>query len=302
MYHLEKFSAEIGTPNLIVCLDSSCYDWDNMFVCQTLRGGAKFKLKVQTMNTSMHSGVGSGLVPDVFRVFRDLLDNIEDKKTGRVSQELFGNMPSALYCAVEKTAQLVGKNVFDVASLVDGMSYTTSDPVEAYKNKTVRPQLTVVGIDNIPSTANGGNVLRSEMTASLSLRMPPWMSREFYMEKVEELLTTNVPYGAKATVEWVSCNPGFYAIPFPKNQEDMLNTATKEVFDGDFVFCHEGGSIPFMGKLTKKFPSTNFIVTGLLGPGSNAHCGNECLNISFLKKLLYVMTKWMALGGAESWD
>lgn len=133
--------------------------------------------------------------------------------------------------------------------------------------------------------------------------MPPWMDREFYMEKIEQLLTTDVPYGAKAEVTFVSANPGFLAPDFPKNQEQMLNEASKEAFgDKDFVFCHEGGSIPFMGKLLKRFPSTNFIVTGLLGPGSNAHCGNESLHIPMLKKLLYVLTRWMALGGAQSWN
>lgn len=82
MYHIEKFSADIGTPNLIVCLDSGCYDYDHMYVTQSLRGNCKFKLKVQTMNSSGHSGNTSGLVPDVFRIFRELLNKLEDSKTG----------------------------------------------------------------------------------------------------------------------------------------------------------------------------------------------------------------------------
>jgi hypothetical protein len=122
------------------------------------------------MNSSGHSGNTSGLVPDVFRIFRELLNKMEDSKTGQVHEELYGHMPGSLYCAVENVAKLVGDSVFAPISLVDGMTYTTSDSLEAYQNKTVRPQLTLVGIDNIPSTANGGNVLRSEMTASMSLR------------------------------------------------------------------------------------------------------------------------------------
>ena len=82
------------------------------YITQTLRGGAKFKLKLQTMNTSIHSGVGSGLVPDVFRILRELLDNIENPKTGLVDQDLIGHMPGSLYVAVEKAATLVGESIF----------------------------------------------------------------------------------------------------------------------------------------------------------------------------------------------
>ena len=39
----------------------------------------------------------------------------------------------------------------------------------------------------------------------------------------------------------------------------------------------EGGSIPFMAMLGKKFPKTQFVVTGVLGPHSNAHGPNEFL-------------------------
>jgi hypothetical protein len=41
----------------------------------------------------------------------------------------------------------------------------------------------------------------------------------------------------------------------------------------------EGGSIPFIGMLGKRFPEAQFLITGVLGPHSNAHGPNEFLHI-----------------------
>lgn len=47
----------------------------------------------------------------------------------------------------------------------------------------------------------------------------------------------------------------------------------------------EGGSIPFMNVLKKQWPDAKFVVTGVLGPHSNAHGPNEFLNFDYVKKL-----------------
>jgi di/tripeptidase len=46
-----------------------------------------------------------------------------------------------------------------------------------------------------------------------------------------------------------------------------------------------GGTIPFMGMLAEKFPRTQFLVTGVLGPQSNAHGPNEFLDIETGKRV-----------------
>jgi hypothetical protein len=47
----------------------------------------------------------------------------------------------------------------------------------------------------------------------------------------------------------------------------------------------EGGSIPFMGMLGEKFPKAQFVITGVLGPHSNAHGPNEFLHIPTGKRV-----------------
>jgi len=277
-------------------------DYEHFYLTNTLRGNAKFKLKIQTMSSSQHSGVGSGYVPDVFRIFRSLLSNLEDPLTGKCHEDLYGKMPPRLYEEADVAINLLGKAVFEPFKLREGMEFTTNSPLEAYMNNAFRPQLTLIGIDNIPSTATGGNVLRSEMTASFSLRMPPWMDSETFKKTVDKCLTTNVPYNAKAEVIWVSCNKGFTAPALPKNQMENLEKAAKEAFGGNHIMSnHMGGSIPFMGKLTHHFPNSKFFVTGILGPESNAHCGDEMAELGMLRNVLYVLTRFMEMSVSSSW-
>jgi acetylornithine deacetylase/succinyl-diaminopimelate desuccinylase-like protein len=47
----------------------------------------------------------------------------------------------------------------------------------------------------------------------------------------------------------------------------------------------EGGTIPFMSMLGAKFPGVQLLVTGVLGPQSNAHGPNEFIDIPYAKKV-----------------
>ena len=52
----------------------------------------------------------------------------------------------------------------------------------------------------------------------------------------------------------------------------------------------EGGTIPFMGMLGSRFPEAQFVITGVLGPDSNAHGPNEFLDLAYAEKLAASMT------------
>lgn len=51
------------------------------------------------------------------------------------------------------------------------------------------------------------------------------------------------------------------------------------------MYTREGGTIPFVAMLGNFFPKAQFMITGLLGPASNAHGPNEFLHIDMAKKL-----------------
>ena len=67
--------------------------------------------------------------------------------------------------------------------------------------------------------------------------------------------------------------------------ERAASQASKAHFGADAVYMGEGGSIPFMGMLGEKFPQAQFLITGVLGPHSNAHGPNEFLHIPTGKKV-----------------
>jgi hypothetical protein len=64
-----------------------------------------------------------------------------------------------------------------------------------------------------------------------------------------------------------------------------MHTASNAFFGREAMAFGEGGTIPFMGMLGEKFPAAQFLITGVLGPQSNAHGPNEFLHIAYGKKL-----------------
>jgi acetylornithine deacetylase/succinyl-diaminopimelate desuccinylase-like protein len=56
----------------------------------------------------------------------------------------------------------------------------------------------------------------------------------------------------------------------------------------------EGGSIPIIAILGKEFANAQIIVTGVLGPNSNAHGPNECISLSYTLKFTQGMAQILA--------
>jgi acetylornithine deacetylase/succinyl-diaminopimelate desuccinylase-like protein len=64
-----------------------------------------------------------------------------------------------------------------------------------------------------------------------------------------------------------------------------LDAASQANFGRPAAYMGEGGTIPFMGMLGAKFPDAQMLVTGVLGPKSNAHGPNEFLHVPYAKKV-----------------
>ena len=60
------------------------------------------------------------------------------------------------------------------------------------------------------------------------------------------------------------------------------------------MYMGEGGTIPFMGMLGEKFPGAQFMITGVLGPHSNAHGPNEFLHIPTGKRVTAAVARVIA--------
>jgi acetylornithine deacetylase/succinyl-diaminopimelate desuccinylase-like protein len=294
-FYVDHLAGRIGKPSLVVCLDSGCGNSDQLWCTTSRRGLAGGTLRVDVLSEGVHSGDASGIVPSSFRILRQLLSRLEDEVTGRVLvEDLFVDIPEQRRQQAANAAQVLGDDVFDKFPFLDGMVPMHHDRTELVLNRTWRPMLSVTGVDGMPPLNNAGNVLRPFTAVQLSLRIPPTLDPKAASEVLQRVLTDSPPYGAKVEFEVEKASTGWNAPALAPWLEAAINSASQEFFGAPAMFMGEGGTIPFMGMLGEKFPGAQFMITGVLGPHSNAHGPNEFLHIPTGKKVTASVAKVIA--------
>lgn len=303
--YLDVLRERLGNVSLVVCLDSGAGNYDQLWLTTSLRGMVSGVLKVEILTEGIHSGDSSGLVPSSFRILRQVLDRLEDSKTGRLLPESFHcEIPGDRLAQAKATAQILGDEVwkrFPWACGADGGPTlpTTTDPTEALLNRTWRPTLSVTGADGFPELKNAGNVLRPYTAFKLSLRLPPMIDGNEAAQQLKTLLEDNAPYNARVTFAadgraGAYGASGWNAPSLAPWLEDALNSASQAQFGAPCGYVGQGGTIPLMSLLQKGFPKAQMMVCGVLGPKSNAHGPNEFLHVPYGKKLTAAVAQVMA--------
>jgi acetylornithine deacetylase/succinyl-diaminopimelate desuccinylase-like protein len=278
--YVEKLADRLR-PDLVVCLDSGCGDYDHLWATTSLRGVLSGTLTVEVLSEGVHSGAASGIVPSSFRIMRQVLDRLEDSRTGAILvPECHVTIPPGRLAEVRAVAGVLGDDVWRRFPFVPGMSAVTRDPVEALLNNTWRPALAVTGVDGIPALADAGNVLRPKTSVKLSLRLPPTADADLVGRRVKEVLEAEPPYGARVTYTGGDRpGTGWDAPVMAEWLRASVERASTAQFGAPAMFDGLGGSIPFMSMLGERFPRAQFLVTGVMGPGSNAHGPNEFIDL-----------------------
>ncbi|GAA0713393.1 M20 family metallopeptidase [Dokdonella soli] len=285
-YYVDHLAARIGKPSLIVCLDSGCGNYDQLWLTTSLRGLTGGNLTVKVLEEGVHSGDASGVVASSFRILRQVLSRLEDETSGKIlPQELHVEIPAQRVAQAKRTAEILGDAVYSKFPLVDGMQPMNADLAELVLNRTWRPALSITGVGGLPALDSAGNVLRPYTAVKLSLRVPPTLNAAKGGEFLKRLLEKNPPYGAKVTFELEKAGSGWEAPALAPWLEHSVDAASKQFFGAPVAYNGEGGSIPFMGMLGEKFPGAQFLITGVLGPHSNAHGPNEFLHIPTGKRM-----------------
>ncbi len=283
--YVDALADRIGTPSLVVCLDSGCIDYDRLWVTTSLRGLVSGVLTVDIVTDGLHSGDVGGLVPSTFRIARQLLDRVEDATSGEILlAELNSEIPPDRVTEAAQTAAEIGR-IADHYPFVDGARPTSDDPVEQLLGRTWRPSLSVVGADGLPPTARAGNVLRPRTALKLSFRIPPTCDPSIAMAAVKSVLEADPPSGARVSFGDAESGPGWNAPATAAWLAAALDAASTSAFGQPARTFGEGGSIPFMGMLGEKFPDAQFVITGVLGPDANAHGPNEYLHIPTARRV-----------------
>jgi acetylornithine deacetylase/succinyl-diaminopimelate desuccinylase-like protein len=284
--YIEHLAERIGDVSLVVCLDSGCGNYDQLWSTTSLRGLVAGDLKVEVLREGVHSGDASGIVPSSFRVLRALLSRLEDETTGEIKlKELKVAIPRERAAQARATARALGDEVWAKFPLVDGIEPMGKDNVERILNRTWRSTLSVTGVDGIPPLASAGNVLRPSTTFKLSVRVPPTADTARAAAALKRLLESKPPYGAKVTFTSENSSPGWNAPKLAPWLERSVDAASRAFFGKGARYMGEGGSIPFMDMLGRRFPRAQFLITGVLGPHSNAHGPNEFLHLPTARKV-----------------
>ena len=284
-HYIDYLQDRIGTPSLVICLDSGCGNYDQLWCTTSLRGIVAGNLEVRVLDEGVHSGDASGIVPSSFRILRQLLDRIDDSTTGTILLDaLQVAIPSQRLRQAEVVAQVLGEAVHDKFPWRGDMRPAATG-TEAVLNRSWRPALSVIGMEGLPALQDAGNVLRPMTTIKLSLRIPPMVDAEVASQALKSALEHDPPSGADVRFVAEKGAAGWNAPPLEAWLEEACESASNTHFGKGAVWMGEGGTIPFMGMLGEKFPQAQFMVTGVLGPASNAHGPNEFLHIPCAKRL-----------------
>ena len=308
--YIDALKPQLGRVGLVVCLDSGAGNYDQLWLTTSLRGMVSGVLKVEVLTEGVHSGDSSGVVPSSFRILRQVLDRLEDAKTGELLPESFHcEIPPDRIEQARATASALGDEVwkrFPWACGADGGPTlpTTADPLDALIRRTWKPTLSVTGVDGFPEMRSAGNVLRPYTAFKLSLRLPPLVDGNVAAAQLKALLEDNAPYNAKvtfsadgragATAGQPSGATGWNAPALAPWLEDALHSASQTHFGAPCGYIGQGGTIPLMSLLQQSFPAAQMMVCGVLGPKSNAHGPNEFLHVPYGKKLTAAVAQVIA--------
>ncbi len=284
--YMESLAGRIGEPDLVICLDSGCGNYDQLWGTTSLRGLINGVLTVDVLSEGVHSGAASGIVPSSFRIARQLLSRIEDERTGAIARDFHVEIPAGRVAEARAVAQLLmDSDSAERFPLVEGMRYAQDDPVALVLAGTWEPALAIIGAAGLPSLADGGNVLRPQTSLMLSLRIPPTLDAARAARRLGDLLEADPPYGARVRFSASHPSPGWDAPVADAWLLDAVHEASARHFGRPAMFKGLGGSIPFMAMLGLRFPRAQFFITGTGGPGSNAHGPNEFLHVPFAERL-----------------
>lgn len=284
--YMEALSPRIGVPDLVIGLDSGCGDYARLWSTASLRGMVGGTLTVEVLTEGVHSGDASGVVPSSFRIARQLLSRIEDESNGRVLPDAFhAPIPEERERQAAQVAQILGTMVHQKFPFHGATKPLARDPAQLVLNRAWRPTLSVTGADGLPPLKSAGNVLRPATALKLSLRLPPTVDAASAAQTLKKILETDAPHGASVRFDIEQAANGWSAPELAPWLARVLTQSSQHHFDKAAAFLGEGVTIPFMSMLGQQYPQAQFVITGVLGPHSNAHGPNEFLHLDYAQRL-----------------
>ncbi|KDA06312.1 hypothetical protein DC31_10745 [Microbacterium sp. CH12i] len=260
-------NTEALRADAIVVADSGNWDTTTPALTVSLRGNARFTLKVRTLDHASHSGMYGGAVPDAMMATVRLLSTLWDED-GAVAVAGMAERDAA-------TPEYSEETLRDEAGLLPGTSPIGRDSIlSRIWNK---PAVTVIGID-ATSVASASNTLLPEVTVVISARVAPGQSGEEAYAALEAHLREHTSFGAELTFSDLDLGDGFL-VDTSGWAVGLTRQAMADGYGKEPVDLGVGGSIPFIADLVRVFPNAQILVTGVEDPYARAHSPNESLHL-----------------------
>lgn len=258
-------------------------------------------LNVQVLREGTHSGSGGGVIHDPSDITEMLLARLRDVTTGLVyPPALQVKIPEGRIREATAMADLMPGAVFEPFSKVPGLQPATDDEVALILRQSWQAALTKIGIEGLPPIGSASPLIHPGLVTRLSMRLPPTLPAGPALDFIVSELTRESPYGAAVTVSGTRAADGWNSPEHPEALSALISGVSTAYWGQGSVAMGEGGTIPFMGMLGAAFPAAQFLITGVLGPHSNAHGPNEFLHIPYAKRLTAAVAAILAemgLGG-----
>ncbi|GAB3359480.1 M20/M25/M40 family metallo-hydrolase [Lysobacter tyrosinilyticus] len=287
--YIEYLAPRIGVPSVVVALDAGCGNYEQLWLTTSVRGQVAGTLDVRVLEEGVHSGDASGVVPSSFRIARQLLSRLEDPATGDVVSAFHVPIPDERRRQAAAAVTTIGADYYAQLPLRAGVQPVSDDLPTLALNRSWRPQLAITGFDGLPSVANAAAVMQPATRLKLSLRLPPVLDPQAAAQHLKALIESDPPYGSEVCFTVDMTSPGWNAPRMAPWLEASLERASLGAFAKPMAMLGGGGGIPFLSMLGERFPHAQFVVTGVLGPKSNAHGPNEFLHIPTAKRITTVM-------------
>lgn len=305
--HLEPYLRALGPsfdePSLVVCLDSECGNYEQLWCTNSVRGCVDGRLLVRVLAEGVHSGLGGGIAASPVRIVQQLLARLEDPVTGEVlPPALRAEVPKEHHVQLQAAAIVLGGGVAAKLPFLPGVSPECTDPSELLINNTWRTSMAVIGADGIPDSTTAGNVLLPHCAVRLSLRLAPTCDAAHAADCIRSTLERDPPYQAAIRFEPRTVIGGWAAPPMHVWLRDSLERASRRVFGRSVVHVGCGGTLPLFSMLGAQFAAAQFFVTGVLGPHSNSHGPNEFLHLSYACQITECVALAFADHGAHLMD
>ncbi|RJO67343.1 MAG: dipeptidase [Myxococcales bacterium] len=272
---LERHQERLAN-NLLVISDSGMYKKGIPTITLGLRGISYFQLNLRSCKTDLHSGSFGGAAPNAGVAAGQIIAKLKDEK-GKIQVPGFYDDVRPITAAEKASFDSLP---FDEQAFMDEIGLKALVGEEGYstlERMWVRPTLDVNGLLSGYTGEGAKTVIPAEAMIKVSMRLVPDQDPEKIRQAFEAYVRRITPQGVDLEVLYFQGSVAYVADPSHPAFKAAVE-ALEEGFNAKAAYTREGGSIPIVNDMTRRF-GVSCLLLGLGLPDENAHAPNEYLDL-----------------------